>query len=273
MRILLAVCMLGLAGCILLGDETKPIPTEFVPARAPSDNHTLFIVLPGIFDDDDDLRQRGVHDLIQRVWPTADVMLAGATFAYYQHGQLVPRLHDEIVRPAQRRGYDQIWLVGGSLGAQGALMYEREYPGALTGLVLFSPWLGGRDLIEEIQAAGGARRWDPGTPPEAINGDNFHREVWRMAAAWHRYPELARRIWVACGTEDDRMLPGARLLAAELPASHYLERPGAHDWDFWYATAEEVLALAQTQSQRARAEGKKGPARRARPVQGALPGH
>jgi len=97
------------------------------------------------------------------------VLLTSATFAYYRDGKLVPRLHEEIVEPALRGGYRRIWLAGASLGGMGALLYEREYPGELTGLVLFAPFLGGKELLDEIRAAGGPRKWDPGPLPAETN--------------------------------------------------------------------------------------------------------
>jgi pimeloyl-ACP methyl ester carboxylesterase len=90
------------------------------------------------------------------------VILADATFAYYREGNLIERLHDEVVAPALRAGYRKVWLTGASLGGMGALLYEQQHPGEMAGIVLFAPFLGDRSLLREIDSAGGPRAWNPG---------------------------------------------------------------------------------------------------------------
>jgi hypothetical protein len=212
-----------------------------VAGPRPSAERTLVIVLPGFGADAALMRERGVAAAIQEAWPEADVWLTSATFAYYRDGRLLARLQEEVVGPALKKGYRRIWLAGASMGGMGALMYEREHPDALAGIVLFAPFLGSNRLLEEIRAAGGARQWNPGPLPAEINVDNYQRQVWGMVKSWGQRPELARRVWLYCGT-DDRMIDGAQLLAQELPAANFLERPGGHTWSNWVSGAKEVFA-------------------------------
>lgn len=231
----------GLGGCVfMIGDEREPLGTEFEPAPRVEGADTLVVVLPGVVDDDETLKKRNIHHAIQDAWPGADVMLVGATYPYYRHNTLVPRLHDEIIVPARKR-YAHLWLVGGSLGGLGAMMYEHDHPGEVTGLVLFAPWLGDAGVIDEIRKAGGLASWDPGRLPPRVDGRNFHRQVWRMVRDWRRHPGHARRVWLACGSDDFRMLEAARMVAAQLPEGHYMERPGGHNWEFWHATAGDLF--------------------------------
>jgi len=185
------------------------------------------------------MRDHGLAEVIRESWPEADVLLTSATFAYYRDGKLVPRLRDEIVGPARSKGYARVWLAGASLGGMGALLYEREHPGELTGLALFAPFLGNSELLDEIRAAGGPRTWDPGPLPAEMNADNYQRQVWKMVKGWT--PELARRVWLACGTSD-RLIEDVRLLAPQLPGSHTLELPGGHTWSLWISSAKEVFS-------------------------------
>jgi pimeloyl-ACP methyl ester carboxylesterase len=225
----------------VIGDSKVPIGTMEVAAPRPAAERTLVIVLPGFGADAAEMRERGVAGAIQEAWPEADVLLTSATFAYYRDGRVVDRLRDDVVRPALKKGYRRIWLAGASLGGMGALLYEREHPGALAGIALFAPFLASNSLLDEIRAAGGAKKWDPGPLPAEMNGDNYQRQVWGMVKGWGQRPELARRVWLFCGTSD-RLVEGARLLGQELPEGHFLERPGGHTWSAWDRGAREVFA-------------------------------
>jgi pimeloyl-ACP methyl ester carboxylesterase len=240
----------GLAGCIVIGDSSVPIGTVAATAPQPSAERTLVIVLPGFGSDAADLEGRGIARAIQESWPEADVLLTSATFAYYRDGKLVPRLREEIVQPSSREGYRRIWLAGASLGGMGALLYEREYPGELEGIALFAPYLGDGKLLDEIRAAGGPRKWDPGSLPAEMNADNFQRQVWKMIKGWADRPELARRVWLACGTSD-HLIDAARLLAPEVPEGHYLELSGGHTWRLWVRAAKELFSRVRRESKEA----------------------
>ncbi len=242
----LVLCLAaGLAGCFTIGNSKVPIGTLSLRALVPAAERTLVIVLPGFGEDAQDMKDHGLAEVIRESWPEADVLLTSATFAYYRDGKLVPRLHEEIVGPARRAGHARVWLAGASMGGMGVLLYEREHPGELTGLVLFAPFLGNNELLDEIRAAGGPRNWDPGPLPAEMNGDNYQRQVWKMVNGWT--PGLARRVWLACGTSDP-LIEDVRLLAPELPGPHYLELPGGHTWGLWISGAREVFSRIRLES-------------------------
>src|SRR5262249_18461408 len=110
-RILIGLAFLALAGCIAIGDPTVPIPAQTFNARRAAGERTMILVLPGFGADAKDMAARGVPKTIQDVWPEADVVLTSATIAYYRGSLVVDRLHDEIVVPAKRAGYQRVWLV------------------------------------------------------------------------------------------------------------------------------------------------------------------
>src|SRR5258708_37647429 len=130
------------------------------------------------------MKDHGLAELSQEWWGEGDVLLPSEPFTYPRGGKLVPRQHEETVERAFHGGYARVWLAGASLGGMGALLYEREHPGELTGLALFAPFLGNRELLDEIRAAGGPRTWDPGPLPAEMNGDNYQRQVWKMVKGW-----------------------------------------------------------------------------------------
>lgn len=233
-----------LSGCVTLGHASDPIPTQLVPAPQPRDERVLVVVLPGIGSSKDDLARHDVAEAIQRQWPDADTLLTSAALAYYgPEGRLTERLQGEIIEPARDQGYDHIWLIGASLGGLGALLYEQQYPGDVNGVVAFAPFLGGDDLPEQIRAAGGISRWQaqPLPPKEARNPYLLYPLlVFRMARDWLVRPNLAKRIWIVCG-RDDNLKSEAELLATALPQAHYVEVDGGHRWSVWLDSLHSTL--------------------------------
>lgn len=230
-----------LVACAAAGDARAPIESYTVAAPRPGAERTLVVVLPGYADRARDLRKNGIAPAIQAAWPHADVLLADATFAYYRDRTLVTRLHEDVIAPARRAGYRRVWVAGASMGGLGALLYEHEHPGALDGIVLFAPFLGDKELIEEIRRAGGVRQWAPGPLPEGLNRNTYQRQIWHMVQGWAARPETMPAVWIACGS-DDYLLPGARLLAAALPPGRFLEAPGEHAWRTWTGLATAVFS-------------------------------
>ncbi len=227
-----------LAACAEPRLPTVPMPTQLVPATQ-TGGHVLVIVLPGRGDDLSDLAHTGMAAAVQRVWPKADVLLVGATRGYYSDGKLAQRLHEQVLLPMRQRGYSEIWLSGASMGGMGTLLYEQAYPHDVTGLVLYAPYMGEKDLIEQISKAGGVQSWDAGPKPTTVDAQNYQHELWRLVQGW-RDPHEAARVWLVCGA-DDRLLPAARLMAPLLPAGHFILPPGGHDWPVWDAGAAQVF--------------------------------
>ena len=147
------LCSLLPSGCYIR-KPPGPIPVKDIPAPQPAVAHPLVIVLPGRGDNLKDLQAAGIAQAIQSGWPQADVLLVGATIGYYLDGGLARRLHDEIIEPAQQRGYREIWLTGASMGGMGVLLYQRQYPDSVAGIVLFAPYMGDKGLVEKIMLGG-----------------------------------------------------------------------------------------------------------------------
>jgi pimeloyl-ACP methyl ester carboxylesterase len=243
--ILIWLALLALPGCVTLGDAGQPITMETVRAPQPGPESTVVIVLPGFGVDVVEMRERGIAQAIQSAWPHADVVLANANFAYYRARTVVLRLHDDVVTPVRAKGYRHVWLAGASMGGLGALLYEREHPGLLAGVVLFAPFLGEPPLLEEIRAAGGVQKWEPGELASELDLRNYQRHLWKRVRAIAEKPELARRVWLACGT-DDFLRSGAQLLATALPQSNFIEEPGGHTWKTWTRLTKSVFSRIQT---------------------------
>lgn len=231
--------MLGmLAGCYPKGDPAKPIPTVLVAAPQPA--RRLVVVLPGRADDIVALERSGIARAIQSQWPDADVVLSGLAMGYYLHGGAITRLHDEIIAPARRR-YQEVWLLGASLGGLGALMYDNQWPGTIDGIVLMAPYLGEKPLLKQIAQAGGIAHWDPGPIPARVDGHNFQHELWRGLQAWSKDPRRSRNVWLAYG-DRDYLRDTMPSLIPLLPPSQVFVRDGSHQWTVWTPASRDILA-------------------------------
>lgn len=242
--LLLPVWLL-LAACGPLGDPAQPIPTALVPAQGKAQR--LVVLLPGRADDLAALKASGMVEAVQGAWPDADVVLAELTIRYYQDGQAAKRLHDEVIAPARARGYREVWLGGASMGGMGTLLYDRFYPGDADGLILLAPYLGDRPILEEITAAGGIARWDPG-PPREIGPDTWQHELWRHLQTWSKDPAKARNVWLAYG-DRDKLRKAMPVLTPLLRTEQVLVYEGGHDWTVWAPATAEILRRVDADAQ------------------------
>jgi len=234
---------IALSGCFGFPPPTDPMPTREVRAVGGS-HERLVIVLPGRGDDLGNLERSGIASSIQSALADADVLLVEATMAYYMDGKFIPRLHEQVIKPARERGYREIWLSGASMGGLGVLMYEHAYPGELAGLVLMAPYMGASSLQKEIKKAGGLRAWEPGPKPTELTYENVSREEWRVVKSWLTDKERAEKVWLICG-QDDRLRAAAEIVATALPSDHVLRPAGGHKWTVWSPAAGEAFARAQ----------------------------
>lgn len=223
--------------CVPRGRTDGPVPTALLPAHEGS--HRLVVVLPGRRDRLESLRRSGVGEAIQRVWPDADVLFAELSLPHYLDRSATRRLHDEVLMPARRRAYTEIWLVGASLGGMGAILYDRDYPGQVDGMVLLAPYLGERAIHDEIRAAGGVANWVPGANRDDAE-DAWQRDLWRHLKTWSREPERTRDVWLAYG-EGDYLRDSQPLLSPLLREGHVHVAPGKHAWSTWTPMTEDVM--------------------------------
>ncbi|AXK72076.1 alpha/beta hydrolase [Lysobacter sp. TY2-98] len=227
-------------------DSSRPIATALLPSKAGS--HRLVVVLPGRRDRLESLRRSGVGEAIQRAWPDADVLFAELSMPYYVDRTAPQRLHDEVLMPARRRAYTEIWLVGASLGGMGSILYDGMYPEQVDGIVLLAPYTGEREIHDEIRAAGGLGTWRPET--SAIDPKSFwQRDLWAQMKTWREEPERVRNVWLAYG-DNDYLREGMPLVADALPRDHVLVQPGKHAWSTWTPMTESVFRAIDAERSR-----------------------
>ena len=130
----LFTCALVLSGCVLVREATIPIPAIYHDATS-SDACTLLVYLPGNGDSPDAFAYNGLIISLRSQGLDATVVGVDAHLGYYSNNSLVARLKEDVIEPAKNRGFRNIWLVGNSLGGVGSLMYVKEYPNDIAGVV------------------------------------------------------------------------------------------------------------------------------------------
>ena len=221
---LAALALLG-RGCAPFRRAT-PSPLASLPIGQPlPDSPCTALLLPGTWDYPRDFARHDFGKVAAELGAPIDLVALDAHMGYYKNRSIVTRVHDDYVAPLRAQG-ERVWLVGTSLGGVGALIYAAEHPNELEGMVLLAPFLGKKEVLDEIREAGGPLAWQP---PAVIGKDDWQRRVWKYLKDWHNQPGPKPEIYVAYG-RNDRFGEGIKLMAELLPAQNIRHLPGGHDW-------------------------------------------
>ncbi|HMW22254.1 MAG TPA: alpha/beta hydrolase [Burkholderiaceae bacterium] len=231
----------ALGGCSLLPRSTVvPMPLLREPAAAARPAETLVVMLPGRFDRPQDFVREGLVGDLKRRHADVDVLLADAHLGYYMDRSVLERLRQDVIGPARRQGYRQIWLAGISLGGFGALGYAARHAaeagGEVDGVLAIAPYLGSDEVIGAIGRAGGARPWL--ASPARLRAIDLEQDIWQWLA---EPPAGGPPVFLGFG-RGDRMGAAHRLAAGLLPSARVMQVDGGHDWAPWRALWQQWLA-------------------------------
>ncbi len=232
--LLLTILLPVLGGCMPIGNGLQPLHGRWY--RESSEKHdTLWVLLPGRYDSITSFEDHGWVTKARAAKVNGDFEAIDAYLDYYIKRTIVPRLYQDVIQPARKAGYRHIVLVGVSMGATGALAYWLRHPSGIDGLLLFSPYLGDKPLLDAIRDAGGVRRWHPALCPPG----NFCR-LWKALKRRDAAGGLPRALLLLYGRQD-RLHEGHQLLAALLPHQQVLTMDGSHNWVTWSRLYELAL--------------------------------
>jgi len=229
MGVLLLTAALTASACVpALRSTPSPIPT--VRHHAGGDaSDCLVVLLPGRGGGMHDFRKAGFLDAATEARVPADLLAVDAHFGYYRKRSLITRLQEDVVEPARAGGTDRLWLVGVSMGGMSSLLYSRARPADVAGMVLFSPYLGEGEVIDEIRRAGGLRAW---TPPDAVELEtDFERALWQWLK-WNDASDHGIPIYLGYAAQEE-FASANELLADVLPSERLVVRDGGHTWTTW----------------------------------------
>ena len=163
-----------LSGCALFANRPMEVLSYENPNRDKA-GQRLVVFMRGIGGSHHSFEEEG---LVADVWAcglSCDIVAPNAHFGYYGDRTLIDRLKKDVIDPARARGIREIWLVGFSMGGLGSLLYYMEHPEEINRVYLISPFLGSPMFLAEIELAGGARRWEPGTYTPEVE---WERMLW-----------------------------------------------------------------------------------------------
>lgn len=238
-RWLAATLGMLLGGCASMLPAPTPLRSIDYPA-ASQPAKCLFVLLPGAGDHAETFEQHGFVEALRSRSLSIDVRATDATIGYYMRGIMLERFTTDVIAPTKSRGYRETWLVGPSMGGFGSLFYSRAHTSDVSGVLSIAPFLGDRSLIKEIANAGGLDKWQAPARVDAMDADNYQREMWRWFQATSRGQEPAPLMFLGYGS-DDSLGTAAQLLTAKLPASRVFVTNGGHEWPAWRRVLESFL--------------------------------
>lgn len=128
------------------------------------------------------------------------------------------------------------FVAGQSMGGYGALKYAVSYPERYAGVAALSGVADIRQLADRLERA---------EIVERVFGGSFGPEDDLFELLGSVDPAAAPRLYVGCGTEEDRLMPpNERFVAAALARGLDVTtdfRPGVHEWGLWDAQIQDVL--------------------------------
>ncbi len=227
-RVSLAAVALILLGLLVGGCSyfaKKPLETVTYKTTSKNGHRNLIVFMRALYGNHKTFEKEGFVAMVRDKGLPYDMVAPNAHLAYYYARTLDKRLREDVIEPARAAGYTKIWLAGVSMGGLGSLLYLRNYPAdsGITGIVLLAPFLGEREILEEIIQAGGVRRWDPGD----YDDSDWQRLLWDWLKTYDRQQDRLPPIYLGYGDNDGYAM-GQGLLAAILPPEHVIVIPGTH---------------------------------------------
>jgi pimeloyl-ACP methyl ester carboxylesterase len=227
-----AIASLALAACAGLRPAEAPLRT--VALRETPGARCLFVFLPGRHSRPEDFARTGFATAAAKRQLAADLIGVDAHLGYYRNRSVVERLHVDVLAPRRER-YEEVWVVGTSLGGLGGLLLLREHPEDVEGILTLAPFLGPDEVIAEIAAAGGPRAW---VPPAVPAPDDPGRALW-AALREVDWPSAAP-LYVGWGARD-RFAAANEMLGALLPPERVFRVGGGHSLATWRGIWEQFL--------------------------------
>jgi len=234
---LLSLVLVVVSGCAsgpVIMRSTKPVSSEGAKC--------LVVLLPGAGDFPETFEKEGFAQMLRESGASVDVIAANATRWHYRKGTFVDRLRLDVIEPAREaHPYEQLWLMGVSMGGFGALSYASEREGDVEGILAIAPYLGEATEIEAVRDAGGLRSWTAPAPTSEA-GESPPPQLWRwLQETTAKPPNAYPAVHLGYGRLDP-VAEANGLLAEALPPERVFVVDGGHRWIVWRGILERFLA-------------------------------
>jgi pimeloyl-ACP methyl ester carboxylesterase len=219
---------LSASACSFFFAAPKPMRAVAASAYPNRPSRCVMVFLPGFGDSAESYAEHGFIDALRARGLMVDTVETEATFGYYANRTVLTRLREDVLPPIRAKGYEQIWIVGTSMGGMGALLLATRERENLAGVVLIAPYLGDATTLQEIDGAGGLASWHP----ERVASDDYQRLVWLYLQGLTARPDARPALYLA-GGDADKLRYGIQILSRSLPADRVFRTEGTHDWGPW----------------------------------------
>ena len=235
-----------ISACGYSSKATQAIDTTKYIAGTGS-TKTLLVMLPGIRGNDKSFAKNDFITILESNDIDVDVLAIDAHFAYYKNKSLIDRLQQDVIKLAKQQGYENIWLLGISLGGLGSMLYTNQRPEDISGVILIAPYLGDKELLDEIKSYANLQEWLEYV--KQINRENYKEtisEKQRKIAQHLWLPLLQRKcypqkpIYLLYG-EKDKLKYSNDILATCLRKDRIVRMQGKHNWSTWKELWHKLL--------------------------------
>ena len=219
-----------LIGCGSNGDSSVPLTTQKILSGTKTSN--LLIMFPGINSSGSDFIDFGFIEPFQEKYNNVDIILVDTRLAYVEAGNISERIQNEIIVPAYAKGYDNIWLVGVSLGGFSSLLYNRDFAENVNGIVLIAPYLGDLYSVSDLIDHPSPKKWSLDNKNSTDRSIRFWRYLLTLTKP-NKDNELKTDLFIAYG-DKDRSSQLHQLLASQIKKENvYINEDGGHNWISW----------------------------------------
>ena len=230
MKRIIRLCVIASIVVLFLGcsgsRDKKALPS--VRYSGMTGKRTLVVLLPTMGGKGSHYETQGFLDEVWERGFEASMEVVDVKPSLYLGSRIVELLKTEVIEPAKAEGYEEIYLVGISLGGHGALLYATKYPEDVDGIVILAPFIGGDRASGAIEEAGGLDTWED-CP---FLGWNYACNLWKSLKVYVSDSRNQRKVVLGFGRED-KFVNQCRVLADVLLPEQVFTVSGGHDWTTW----------------------------------------
>lgn len=225
---LVALTLAATAGCF---PAKAPMKTALYEGS--DDSRTLLVMLPGFGARYTAFEKKGILDVARDAGLTNDILTVDMTYGYYISNRYDERLQEDVFDKV-RDDYDDIWVLGISMGGLGTLLTTKAFSEDVDGAILLSPFLGRRKTMRAIQAQG-IDGWQP-----PADDPKWDESLWGWMKGWEDREWSGPPLLLGHGDRDLGMR-NLNWMASQLPDGRVEVQPGGHAWTTWAALTRVMV--------------------------------
>jgi pimeloyl-ACP methyl ester carboxylesterase len=202
--------------------DKKALPSVRYPGM--TGKRSLVVLLPGFGGKGSHYETQGFLDEVWEREFEATMEVVDVKPTLYLGSRIVELLKTEVIEPAKAEGFEDIYLVGTSMGGHGVLLYATEYPEDVAGIVILAPFISGDTASEAIDEAGSLATWED-CPFLAWK---YACNLWKSLQVYVADSRNQKKVVLGFGTEDT-FIDQCRILADALLPEQVFTVSGGHD--------------------------------------------